>query len=110
MKRRDFLAAFSLGALAVAALSKASGLMNKAMAQAVVMVAAGKLGYKPVAPEAQVKAGKQCSTCKHFGEANKEGIGPCNLPAMKTAMKAASAPSVIKTGYCNMWAAIPKKA
>jgi hypothetical protein len=102
MKRRDFLAAFSLGALAVAALGKASGLMNKAMANAAVMVKVGTLGYKEAATEAQVKAGKQCSSCKHFA-AGKDGIGACNLPAMKTAMKATSAPSVKEAGYCNMW-------
>jgi hypothetical protein len=41
IKTRDFLAAFPLGALAVAALGKASGLMNKAMANAAVMVKVG---------------------------------------------------------------------
>ncbi len=102
MKRRDFLAVFSLGAIAVAAVTKASGILNKAMASADVWVKAGTLGYKEVAPDNQVKAGKQCKTCKHYEAKGADGI--CKLPAMKTAAKAAAAPMVKADGYCNMWA------
>lgn len=103
MKRRDFLktALMVTGVATVA--GKASGLFNQAFA-AVVWVAPGKLGYKEVAPEAQVKAGKHCNTCAWYkaNAAGGAGSGECTLKAMQTAMKA---PEVhVKDGaYCTMW-------
>lgn len=95
MKRRDFLKT-TLIAGAVSVLAKTTGLIGKAMAAE--WVAAGKLGYKEVAPEPQVKAGKQCKTCKHFKADGKMGAGSgmCALPAMKGGY-------VKETGFCNMW-------
>jgi hypothetical protein len=96
MKRRDFLKS----TLLLAAVSTVVGKVTNALA-ADIMVTPGKLGYKEVSP--QVKNGKQCSTCKHFA-ATSGGKGHCNLPAMKAAMKAPSAPVVLEGAYCNMWA------
>lgn len=103
MKRRDFLKSTVLFAAVSTVLGKATGLFSEALA-AGTFVAVGKLGYKEVSPQA--KNGKQCSTCKHYKvtEAAGKGNGECVLPAMKTAMKAASAPLVKEAAYCNMWA------
>jgi hypothetical protein len=103
MKRRDFLKSTILFAAVSTVLGKASGLFSEALA-AGTFVAVGKLGYKEVSPKAG--AGKQCDTCKHYkaSAAAGAGAGECILPAMKTAMKAASAPLVKDAGYCNMWA------
>jgi hypothetical protein len=100
MKRREFLKSTLLFAAVSTVAGKAAGLFNKASAAA-VWVAAGKLGYKEVSPQAS--KGKQCSTCKHY-QAGKAGEGACVLPAMKTAMKSAEAPLVKAAAYCNMWA------
>ena len=100
MKRRDFLKSTLLFAAVSTVVGKAAGLMNTASA-AVVYVTAGKLGYKEVSPQA--KNGKQCSTCKHY-KAAAAGEGECTLPAMKAAMKSATAPHVKDAAYCNMWA------
>jgi hypothetical protein len=96
MNRRNFLKT-TLIAGAVSIFAKATGVMNEALAN-VVWVAAGKLGYKDVAAEAQVKAGKQCKTCKHYKVDSKGGAGSgiCALPAMKNGY-------VKENGYCNMW-------
>ncbi len=104
MKRRDFLKTTLLGTLAATLLGKAAGLANTALAN-VVMVAEGKLGYKKVATELQVKAGKMCSTCSFYkiDAAGGKGNGLCTLPAMKSAMKSAGTPYVADGGYCNMW-------
>lgn len=101
MKRRDFLKSTILFAAVSTVLGKASGLFSEALA-AGTFVAVGKLGYKEVSP----KPGKQCDTCKHYkaSAAAGAGAGECILPAMKTAMKAASAPLVKNGAYCNMWA------
>jgi hypothetical protein len=103
MKRRDFLKSTFLFAAVSSVISKAGGLFNEALA-AGVFVTPGKLGYKDPSP--QMKNGKQCLTCKQFkaNAAAGPGAGECTLPAMKTAMKAASAPFVKETAYCNMWA------
>ena len=97
MKRRDFLKT-TLIAGAISIFAKATGVMNEALAN-VVMVTAGKLGYKPVAPDLQVKAGKQCKTCKYYKVDGKggAGVGQCTLPAMKGGY-------VAEVGHCNMWA------
>ena len=101
MKRRDFLK----GSLLVVGLStvagKAAGLFNKA--HAALFVKPGTLGFKDVAPEAQVKAGKQCSTCSWFKDDKKEkDAGLCTLKAMQNAMKSEAV--YVKVGsYCNMW-------
>jgi hypothetical protein len=100
MKRRDFLKSTLLFAAVSTVIGKATGVFNDAMA-ADVWVTPGKLGYKDPSPQA--KNGKQCSTCKHFKQTG-TGEGNCTLPAMKTAMKAATAPKVKETAYCNMWA------
>jgi hypothetical protein len=100
MKRREFLKSTLLFAAVSSALGKAAGFLSEATAAA-VFVTPGKLGYKEVSPQA--KNGKQCSTCKHY-KAGAAGAGECTLPAMKTAMKAASAPMVKEGAYCNMWA------
>lgn len=103
MKRRDFLKSTLLFAAVSTVAGKAAGLFNQALA-AGVFVAPGKLGYKDPSPQA--KNGKTCSTCKHFkaNAAAGAGAGDCTLPAMKTAMKAAAAPFVKESAYCNMWA------
>lgn len=102
MKRRDFLKSTLLFAAVSTVAGKTLGLFNEAMAG--VFVAAGKLGYKEVSPQA--KNGKTCATCKHFkaNAAAGAGAGECILPAMKSAMKAPSAPFVKDGAYCNMWA------
>ena len=95
MKRRDFLKSTFLFAAVSTVAAKATGLLNKAEA-AVTWVAAGKLGYKEVSPQA--KNGKQCSTCKHYkADAATPGAGACVLPAMKGGY-------VKEAAYCNMWA------
>ena len=102
MKRREFLKSTLLLAAVSTVAAKATGLVNNvAKAAGEVWVTAGKLGYKEVSPQA--KAGKQCSTCKHF-KAGAAGSGECILPAMKSAMKSAAAPHVKEGAYCNMWA------
>ena len=103
MKRRDFLKTTMLFAAVSTVLGKATGLFNEALASG-TFVAVGKLGYKEVSPQA--KNGKQCSTCKHYkaNAAAGAGAGECVLPAMKSAMKAASNPYVKEAAYCNMWA------
>lgn len=103
MKRREFLKTSLFFAAVSTVAGKALGLMNEAHA-AVVMVAAGKLGYKEVAPDNQVKAGKQCQTCSWFkaDAAGGAGTGQCTLKAMQQAMKA-PAVYVKVAGYCNMW-------
>lgn len=102
MKRRDFLKSTLLFAAVSTVVGKAAGVFENAFAS--VFVAAGKLGYKDVSPQA--KNGKQCSTCKHYkaNAAAGAGAGECTLPAMKSAMKAAAAPYVKEAAYCNMWA------
>lgn len=103
MKRREFLKSTLLFAAVSTVVGKAAGIMGDAIA-AGTFVAAGKLGYKEVSPQA--KNGKTCATCKHF-KANATagaGAGECTLPAMKTAMKTPSAPFVKEGAYCNMWA------
>ena len=102
MKRRDFLKSTMLLAAVSSVVSKASGLFNEAHA-AGVKVAAGKLGYKDVSPQA--KNGKTCTTCKQFkaNAAAGAGNGECTLPAMQNAMKAKPV-FVTEGGYCNMWA------
>jgi anaerobic selenocysteine-containing dehydrogenase len=100
MKRRDFLKTFSFVALASTALMKASGVFNRALAAGEIWAKAGTLGYKEVAPENQVKAGKQCSSCSWYKAAGADG--ECTLKAMQTAMKAPSV-HVKAAGYCNMW-------
>ena len=108
MKRRDFLKSTILFAAVSTVLGKASGLFSEALAApefvAPNFVAVGKLGYKIVSPKAD--AGKICGTCKHYkaSKAAGPGAGECVLPAMKTAMKSASAPFVKDAAYCNMWA------
>ncbi len=96
MKRRDFLKSTLIAGM-VSVVVKATGVMNEAFAQ-VTMVAVGKLGYKEAAPEAQVKAGKKCGSCKYFKADGKggAGVGQCTLPAMKGGY-------VKEAGYCNMW-------
>ena len=103
MKRRDFLMSALMMTGAVGVLSKASGLFNEALA-AVVWVAPGKLGYKEVAPDSQVKAGKQCTTCSWYkaDAAGGAGSGLCTLKAMQTANKAPEV-HVKDGGYCTMW-------
>jgi hypothetical protein len=100
MKRRDFLKSTMLFAAVSSVLSKASGVLQNALA-ADVYVTPGKLGYKEVSP--QVKNGKLCSTCKWY-KGTGAGAGDCTLPAMKNAMKSAAAPKVKEGAYCNMWA------
>ena len=100
MKRRDFLKSTLFFAAVSTVVGKASGILNKALA-ADIFVTAGKLGYKEVSPQA--KNGKTCGTCKHY-QAGKDATGLCILPAMKSAMKAPSAPHVKEAAYCNMWA------
>lgn len=100
MKRRDFLKSTMLFAAVSTVIGKATGLMSEALASD-VWVAAGKLGYKEVSPQA--KNGKICSSCKHYKAAGADA-GECVLPAMKSAMKAAAAPKVKAGAYCNMWA------
>lgn len=100
MKRRDFLKSTLLLAAVSTVVGKATGLVSNAIA-ADIFVTPGKLGYKDVSPQA--KNNKMCSTCKHY-KAGAEGVGECTLPAMKTAMKAPSAPKVKAGAYCNMWA------
>lgn len=103
MKRREFLKSTLLFAAVSTVVGKAAGIMGDAIA-AGTFVVAGKLGYKEVSPQA--KNGKTCATCKHY-KANAgagAGAGECTLPAMKTAMKAATAPFVKDGAYCNMWA------
>ena len=99
MKRRDFLKSSLLIAGLATVVGKTAGLFNEALA-AVVWAKPGQLGYKEVAPDNQVKAGKQCKTCKHFNAkdtAGGAGSGKCILPAMKGAY-------VKENAYCNMWA------
>jgi hypothetical protein len=100
MKRRDFLKSTLFFAAVSTVVGKATGILTDAIA-ADVFVTPGKLGYKEVSPQA--KNGKTCGTCKHF-KAGAAGTGECVLPAMKTAMKAPSAPKVKEGAYCNMWA------
>lgn len=102
MKRRDFLKSTILFAAVSTVVGKATGLFNEAIAG--VFVTVGKLGYKDPSPQAS--KGKTCGTCKHYkaAAAAGAGAGECVLPAMKTAMKAASAPYVKEAAYCNMWA------
>lgn len=100
MKRRDFLKSTLLFAAVSTVVGKAAGVLSEAVAAA-VFVTPGKLGYKEVSPQAG--NGKTCSTCKHY-KATSGGNGECTLPAMKSAMKAASAPLVKEGAYCNMWA------
>jgi hypothetical protein len=97
MKRRDFLKSTMLFAAVSSVVGKATGIFTDANA-ADIAVTPGKLGYKDPSPQA--KNGKTCGTCKHFDKAN----SACTLPAMKSAMKAPSAPKVKDTAYCNMWA------
>lgn len=103
MKRRDFLktAFLSLGVATV--VGKASGLFNEALA-AVVWAKPGTLGYKEVAPDNQVKAGKKCNTCSWYkaDAAGGAGSGQCTLVAMQKASKV-PAVYVKDGGYCNMW-------
>ncbi len=95
MKRRDFLKSTLLASAVLSVLGQASGLMNEALAQTWVKV--GTLGYKEEAPAMQAKAGKKCSTCKHYeADAKTPGGGKCKLPAMKGGY-------VKEAGYCNMW-------
>lgn len=97
MKRRDFLKTSLLATSFMTVIGKAAGLLNEAAAS-VTWVAAGKLGYKEVAPANMVKANKKCDTCKYY-TADKvagEGAGKCTLPAMKGGY-------VKGAGYCNMW-------
>jgi anaerobic selenocysteine-containing dehydrogenase len=97
MKRRDFLKTTLLAGAVMTVLGKAAGIMNDAAAQAVVWVKPGKLGYKEVAPDLQVKAGKKCGTCKHYqADAKTPGGGLCVLPAMGKGY-------VKEAGYCTMW-------
>ncbi|MFP5384478.1 MAG: hypothetical protein ACLGHN_00265 [Bacteriovoracia bacterium] len=99
MKRREFLKSTLLFAAVSSVVGKATGIISDAIA-ADVFVTPGKLGYKEVSP--QKKNNKTCATCKWYkGDAK---VGDCTLPAMKTAMKAASAPKVKAEAYCNMWA------
>ncbi len=99
MKRRDFLKSTLLFAAVSSVVGKATGIMTNALA-ADVFVTPGKLGYKEVSPQA--KNNKMCKTCNWF-KAEGADAGHCTLPAMKTAMKAASAPKVKPGAYCNMW-------
>ena len=100
MKRRDFLKNSLFFAAVSTIAGKATGLFTEALA-ADVFVTPGKLGYKEVSPQA--KKGKTCATCKHYA-AKDDKVGPCNLPAMKTAMKVKTAPMVKAEAYCSMWA------
>ncbi len=96
MKRRDFLKTTLLAGAVMTVLGKVAGVANEALAN-VVWVAPGKLGYKEVAPDLQVKAGKNCASCKHFqADAKTPGGGKCVLPAMKGGYVKAA-------GYCTMW-------
>lgn len=102
MKRRDFLKGFTLAAVATVVATKAAGLFNHAIA-GLTYITAGKLGYKEVAGDVQVKAGKKCGTCKFYvADAKNAGSGECTLKAMQTAMKA---PKVYakEAAFCNMW-------
>ena len=103
MKRRDFLKSTIIFAAVSTVLGKATGLFNEALAAATFVVA-GKLGYKEVSPQA--KNGKVCTTCKHYkvNPAAGAGAGDCILPAMKSAMKTTTNPSVTEGAYCTMWA------
>lgn len=80
---------------------KLSGQLNTLTAD--VFVTVGMLGYKEVSPQA--KNGKTCATCKHYKSVTAK-IGNCTLPAMKNAMRSASAPKVKAGAYCNMWTQI----
>ncbi len=102
MKRREFLTSTVLAAVVSTVIGKASGLLSNVAEAAVVWVAAGKLGYKEVSPQAANK--KLCSTCKHYvADAATPGGGKCILPAMQTAMKSKEV-HVKEGAYCNMWA------
>lgn len=100
MKRRDFLKSTLFFAAVSSVIGKATGLVSNAIA-ADVFVTPGKLGYKEVSPQA--KNNKSCGTCKWYKSTGAD-VGDCTLPAMKTAMKAATAPKVKVGAYCNMWA------
>ena len=100
MKRRDFLKSTLFFAAVSSVVGKATGLFTDAIA-ADIFVTPGKLGYKEVSPQA--KNGKTCGTCMHY-KAGAAGVGDCILPAMKSAMKAATAPKVKEAAYGNMWA------
>lgn len=98
MKRRDFLKTTLFAAGIATVVGKTAGLLNNAMA-AVVWAKPGQLGYKEVAPDTQVKAGKKCGTCHWYNAgdtAGGAGSGKCTLPAMKGAY-------VKEAAYCNMW-------
>ncbi len=103
MKRREFLKTSLLVAGFTALAGKTAGLFNEALAS-VVWVKPNTLGYKEVAPDNQVKAGKQCKTCAWYkaDAAGGAGSGQCTLKAMQTSMKA-PAVFVKDAGYCNMW-------
>ncbi len=103
MKRRDFLKSTLFFAAVSTVAGKTLGLFNQAHA-GVVMVAAGKLGYKDASPANQLKADKQCETCSWFkaDAAGGAGNGQCTLKAMQQAMKS-PAVYVKVGGYCNMW-------
>jgi hypothetical protein len=100
MKRRDFLKSTLLFAAVSSVVGKATGILTDAVA-ADAFVTPGKLGYKEVSPQA--KNNKSCATCKWYKSTGADA-GDCTLPAMKTAMKAATAPKVKAGAYCNMWA------
>ena len=104
MKRREFLKSTLFFAAISTVVGKATGILTNAVA-ADVFVAPGKLGYKEVSPQAKNK--KFCSTCKWYKSTGKD-VGDCTLPAMKTAMKAATTPKVKAGAYCNMWAPMKK--
>ena len=96
MKRRDFLKTTLLAGAVMTVLGKVAGVANEALA-AVTWVKPGKLGYKEKAGDIQVKAGKQCSSCKHYqADAATAGAGKCVLPAMQGG-------HVKAEGYCTMW-------
>lgn len=102
MKRRDFLKSTFLFAAVSTVVGKAAGIFSEAQA-ANIDVAVGKLGYKLESPQAANK--KFCDTCKWF-QGTGADAGKCTLPAMKSAMKATAADSVMvkAKAYCNMWA------
>lgn len=76
--------------------------MQNALA-AIDWLKAGTLGYKEVAPEKMLAAGKMCSSCKWYrADAKVEGGGLCKQVAVAKGKEV----YVKDKGHCNMWVKI----
>jgi len=99
MKRRDFI--LKSGFFVIFGTALGGKLIQNAYA--LTWAAAGKLGYKEVAPSSMISAGKKCSTCSwYILDPKIPSSGLCKFVGIQKANGGGEV-HVKGDGYCTMW-------